>query len=968
MDQRLPLRAGTVLEFDAMPCHIEEVVGCGSNAIVYKGWYCDRLCPEQRHHVLIKELFPFHPAKKIWRDEQGQIVVEEDARQVWEAHRQSFLAGNEIHLHLLADHPDLLGANLNSYCLGGTLYSVLGYSGGRDLYTELTRPGLNLGRVARWMLLLLDALEAFHESGYLHMDISPDNMMLVGNGEDCRVFLIDYNSARPVGADSMDYLSIKDGYSAPEAETKSMSSIGFATDLYSVAAVFFRCLMGRKLTLEERLRAKAPSGSDSPLLQDAPQTVSSMVGQILKKGLNILPGKRYQSIGQMRLAFRELLDRIDCVGVTHWALWESGRRSVEELIRLNPSLRYLKEEQGLYPIRLEGDGSMSLPEYLEALLSPGGSSGLILAQGGMGKTTLLLHTALLQGKRYSAGACAVFYISLNGWSGADSQYIAAQILRGLRFKRENNTFDSAMHALHQLLGQTLKTKSGELPMVLLLLDGLNEIQGDLRPLIQEINALSAMAGVRILAASRTQLPELKLTPLRLTPLTAEDVEDALGKRGLLMPQSPEVLPLLRTPLILSIFIQASQAGKQLDIHNEKELMKAYMDALYQKELQGLPENTPVRWQLDAALNLVLPCIAAAQEQAGHPLTDGELLHAVEKCWKALHAPSLRRVFPQWIGHSRDIFGAAKNPEEWYGILIHQLLWQRLGLLLREPQGGYRVFHQEIGSFLAEEYRPLARQLRKRKALRLGVITCAAALLLTLGVMVYRELTLYDDKEVQKAIDWGTLAYVSYGLEYKQLRQMTDEALEGDLEQFVESYRSAANAVYTGAAPTRAEQLYRLYVETYLLPDSGKKVSWSGLPFDGALTLELLDYPASRMSYYLELLPSIGFWMSSQQVQARFPDYINLFSQVLEADANVASELYHQTCAVHLTNTGLAWERSIRDDVAMISEQEDHRQLSSLEDRPQYLENLLQKRDDAQQELLGPWTTINAIYASQEGTQ
>lgn len=968
MDQRLPLRAGTVLEFDAMPCHIEEVVGCGSNAIVYKGWYRDRLCPEQRHHVLIKELFPFHPAMKIWRDKQGQIVVEEDARQIWEAHRQSFLAGNEIHLRLLADHPDLLGANLNSFSLGGTLYSVLGYSGGRNLYTELTRPGLSLGRIARWMLLLLDALEAFHESGCLHMDISPDNMMLVGNGEDCRIFLIDYNSARPVDSDSMDYLSIKDGYSAPEVETKSIASIGFATDLYSVAAVFFRCLMGRKLTLEERLRSRAPSGSDSPLLRDAPQTVSSMVGQILKKGLNILPGKRYQSIGQMRLAFRELIDRIDCVGVTHWALWESGKRSVEELIRLNPSLRYLKDEHGLYPIRLEGAESMPLPEYLEALLSPGGSSGLILAQGGMGKTTLLLHTALLQGRRYSAGASAVFYISLSGWPGADSQYITTQILTRLRFKRENNTFDSAMLALRQLLGQTLKTKAGELPTVLLLLDGLNEVQGDPRPLIQEINALSAMAGVRILAASRSEWPELRLPAARLAPLNAEDVEEALGKRGLLMPRSPEVLPLLRTPLILSIFIQASQAGRQPEPHNQKELMQAYMDALYQKELQDLPENAPARWQLDAALHYVLPCVAHAQNRAGRPLTDKQLLHEVEKCWKTLHAASLRRVFPQWIGHSRDIFGAAADAEEWYGILIHQLLWQRLGLLLREPEGGYRVFHQEIGGYLAEQYRPLARQIRKRKALRLSVIAWAAALFLTMGVMVYRETALYDDKDVQKAIDWGTSAYVSYGLEYEQLRQMTDEALEDDWEQFVECYLSAADAVYAGTTPSRAEQLYRLYVQNYLLPDSGKKVSWSRLPFDSALALELLDYPASRMSYYAEVLPSIGFWMSSQQVQARYPDYITLFSQVLEADANVASELYHQACAVHLTNTGLAWERSIRDYVAMVPLQEDHRQLSSLEDRPQYLENLLQKRNDAQQELLGPWTTINAIYASQEGTQ
>ena len=75
------------------------------------------------------------------------------------------------------------------------------------------------------------------------------------------------------------------------------------------------------------------------MLVNVPQTVSSMVGTILKRGLHTLSRRRYQSIGQMRQAFQELLDRIDCVGVTHWSLWENGKRSVEELIKINPSQR-----------------------------------------------------------------------------------------------------------------------------------------------------------------------------------------------------------------------------------------------------------------------------------------------------------------------------------------------------------------------------------------------------------------------------------------------------------------------------------------------------------------------------------------------------------------------------------------------------------------------------------------------------
>ena len=87
MDHRTPLKLHTVLAFEGMPCHIEEVIGQGSNAIVYKGWYQDSLNRELRHHVLVKELFPFHPQKKIYRSEDNRIVIEPEAEELWETHK-----------------------------------------------------------------------------------------------------------------------------------------------------------------------------------------------------------------------------------------------------------------------------------------------------------------------------------------------------------------------------------------------------------------------------------------------------------------------------------------------------------------------------------------------------------------------------------------------------------------------------------------------------------------------------------------------------------------------------------------------------------------------------------------------------------------------------------------------------------------------------------------------------------------
>lgn len=58
MDGRKVLKAGAKLPFPGMECEIDSVVGCGSNAIVYRGYYHDQQNSRLVHHVLVKELFP----------------------------------------------------------------------------------------------------------------------------------------------------------------------------------------------------------------------------------------------------------------------------------------------------------------------------------------------------------------------------------------------------------------------------------------------------------------------------------------------------------------------------------------------------------------------------------------------------------------------------------------------------------------------------------------------------------------------------------------------------------------------------------------------------------------------------------------------------------------------------------------------------------------------------------------------
>ena len=255
MDTRIRLDPGTILAFPGMKCTIESFAGQGSNSLVYLGTYPDAEQNSLLHRVLIKELFPYDAKGMIYRDrDSGDILCMPDAKPAQELHRLSFLRANQAHLKLLEHHPSETDGNINTFSLHNTLYSVLGYSGGRSLEKELQNSsgGTLMDHIKR-IRGALDALEAFHNENLLHLDVSPDNILLIGEGARERVSLIDFNSVHTIdeirSGESL-YYSAKEGYTPPEIRAGKMTEIGFATDLFSLTAVFY--LLGVRELFQHR--------------------------------------------------------------------------------------------------------------------------------------------------------------------------------------------------------------------------------------------------------------------------------------------------------------------------------------------------------------------------------------------------------------------------------------------------------------------------------------------------------------------------------------------------------------------------------------------------------------------------------------------------------------------------------------------------------------------------------------------
>ncbi len=95
------------------------------------------------------------------------------------------------------------------------------------------------------MLKVAEGLKAVHSKGIVHRDISPTNIFLLKNGD---VKIIDFGNARYFDKSNRndDKLILKPGFAPPELYMKTNVQ-GPWTDIYSLAATFYRVVTGEKL-------------------------------------------------------------------------------------------------------------------------------------------------------------------------------------------------------------------------------------------------------------------------------------------------------------------------------------------------------------------------------------------------------------------------------------------------------------------------------------------------------------------------------------------------------------------------------------------------------------------------------------------------------------------------------------------------------------------------------------------------
>ena len=141
-----------------------------------------------------------------------------------------------------------------------TAYIVLEYERGQSLKEWWpAQQGLPESELLALLQPLLDGLAQVHESGYLHRDIKPDNIML--RELDGSMVLLDFGAARQSGGSEALEVVLTPGY-APKEQYLGEAQ-GPWTDIYAFGATLYWLVTGSKpLSAPERIAQSLPSAQE----------------------------------------------------------------------------------------------------------------------------------------------------------------------------------------------------------------------------------------------------------------------------------------------------------------------------------------------------------------------------------------------------------------------------------------------------------------------------------------------------------------------------------------------------------------------------------------------------------------------------------------------------------------------------------------------------------------------------------
>ena len=261
------------------------VLGEGGFGITYLG-----LDTELERRVAVKEYFPTAFVKRETSLTSAVTCYTDAGRACYEKGREQFLKEART-MAKLENIPEIVRV-LDFFQANNTAYIVMEFLEGETLKDRTAR----LGRIPSGELLdllrpVMRAMEAMHQAGIIHRDISPDNLMCLSSG---KVKLMDFGCAKDIDGGRTMTVTLKQGF-APLEQYVGHGQ-GPWSDLYSLCATIYYCVTGRvPPTALERDKEQDPLLPPSRLGAD----LTPRQELALCRGLAVRVQDRWQTMGEL---------------------------------------------------------------------------------------------------------------------------------------------------------------------------------------------------------------------------------------------------------------------------------------------------------------------------------------------------------------------------------------------------------------------------------------------------------------------------------------------------------------------------------------------------------------------------------------------------------------------------------------------------------------------------------------------
>ncbi|MBV8863019.1 MAG: protein kinase, partial [Mycobacterium sp.] len=264
------------------PYHLKRLLGSGGMGEVYEAEDTVR-----KRLVALKLMSPNMSRDPVFR-----------ARMKREAHTAGRLT--EPHVVPIHDYGEI----------DGQLYVDMRLINGHDLHAVLARDGaMSAPKAVAIVRQIAEALDAAHESGVIHRDVKPANILVTESGF---AYLVDFGLARAASDVGLTTGTVGTwGYMAPERFTTD--EVTSLADVYALACVLYECLTGSPPYRIDSIEAAymAHQHQPIPLPSQARPTIPLVFDRIIAKGMAKNPVDRYASAGDLGRAAHNALTATD---------------------------------------------------------------------------------------------------------------------------------------------------------------------------------------------------------------------------------------------------------------------------------------------------------------------------------------------------------------------------------------------------------------------------------------------------------------------------------------------------------------------------------------------------------------------------------------------------------------------------------------------------------------------------------